>query len=221
MVRASAMMGENGPSATADWLTIEPDCPRGRAVLALPADGAEEALGAQGAALHVIAAPALAKSPASGAPLVGLNLILSRPPSPDEDTLAPLVTGGVVALSLTVMPTADELRRASAAARTGTAVPIFVRRAHWRVINTETGEELADAMIEGNGGNVALSLTVTREIALSLLAALAGNDTGLTTHCEVTFRAVGGRKHHEASLRDLIERTVDRRQSWLLHTRQA
>lgn len=204
MVRASAMIGENGPSATAEWLTMIPDSPRGRASLVLPAaDGArsEEAPGAQRAALHVIAAPALAKSPTSGAPLVGLTIILSRPPRPDEDSLAPLVTGGVVALSLTVRPTADELRRASAVARTGTAVPIFVRRAHWKLIDTATGEEFADAAIAGNSGDVALSLTVTREVALSLLAALAGNDTGLTAHCDVTFRAVGGREQHEASLR--------------------
>ncbi|MBL8529393.1 MAG: hypothetical protein JNL68_17045 [Burkholderiales bacterium] len=215
------MTRRSGPSAKADWLKIAPDRPAGRALWALPDTDASRVL-AQGdvtrvsapqrLALHVIGAPSLSLAPASGAPLVGLTLLLSRLPDAGEESLLPLVTGGVFALSLTTFPTKDDLNRVIAYVRrddlswgsAGTATPIFVRRAKWALVDGETGAVFAESVVEGNG-TVALSQTLAHELALSLLSTLRGGECGHLARCEVAFRAVDGATYQERSVRDLVD----------------
>jgi hypothetical protein len=98
MVRPFEITGQSGPSATADWLEIEPHTAGGRKLVALPGAGGARGgapVGPPSAAFHVVAAPALGRAPTSGDPLVGLTLVLSRRPEVEDDSLEPFVTGGV------------------------------------------------------------------------------------------------------------------------------
>ena len=185
------MAGQTGPSASARWLAVAGDRPGGRPLQVLPAarsDAADRSGPARSDA-YAVATPALAQAPGSGAPLVGLTLILRRPPELDDQALEPLVTGGILALSLTVAPTAEELKRAGAAVGAADVVPLFVRSARWTLID-ETGEPFAEQPVASDGAAVAFSQTVTREVALSMLAALRGGESALAARCEATFRSV-------------------------------
>lgn len=172
----------SGPRAGGTWSRAESVHSDGRAVMALSAPDALSST------VHVVATPGLG-SPGPNALNFTLTLILSRPPSLDDIGIEPLVTGGVLAMSLQVTPTQEELRRAAEISGAGTAVALFVHEARWKIVDTVTGECCAEAAVMGNGGAVALSRAVDRDRALSALAALRGGDCHLEASCEIVYRA--------------------------------
>lgn len=174
-----------GPSADALWSTIDPDRPSGRTLMTLPAAG-DETKASRGV-IHVAAAPALATL-GRGAPRLSLTLILTRPPTLDDEGLEPLVSGGVLALGLNIMPGQAELRRAADACQAKTAVPLFVREARWSLIDKASGEAFAEATVTG-GGTAALSRAIGRDFALAALAALRGGSDRILVRCDVSYRA--------------------------------
>jgi hypothetical protein len=183
MLRDPVIVNQGGPSASADWVKL--DGPSGaRSLHVLPgssADGREEVL-------YLIADPGLAGAQGSGRPKLGLTLIVERAPALDDPGLLALLTGGVLSLDLTVAPTGSEIQRA--AAQTGKDVrPLFIRKARWSLSNEASGEPIAEVELAGNGGSAAISQTVTKEVALAVLAALRGDRSDLNICCEAEFRA--------------------------------
>jgi hypothetical protein len=106
-----------------------------------------------------------------------------------------------LALTLTVTPTNEDLRRVSEEANGGSAAPIFVRRASWTIVDTARDDVVAESVVSGNGV-VALSQTVSRDVALSLLAALRGDESSLVARSEIAFRAAGGGTAHQEPVAD-------------------
>ena len=186
MFRDSLTANQGGPSATADWQLFEQGPSGGRALQALPGTGAEDSRGGGGEILYLSAAPGLSRAPGSGRPQLGLTLIVERAPALDDHLLS-LVTGGVLSIELTIAPTGEELGRV--AGQTGKEVrPLFIRKADWTFSDNSSDEAFATAEVYGNGGSAAISQTVSRDVALSVLAALRGEESGILVACEAEFR---------------------------------
>jgi hypothetical protein len=183
---------ESGPSASADWRSVDPESGRGRRLRALPGEGSWRPRSSSADKLYVIADPGVARAPGSGLPQVGLTLILERAPRIGDKGLDALVTGGVLSASLTITPTADEVQRV-ASATGASAVPLFVRSASWTLRDAKGDKAFAKADVQGNGGAASFSQTVTREVALAALAALRGAESRIEVRCEAEFRALPGK----------------------------
>ncbi len=183
---------EAGPSASADWRSVDPESGRGRRLRALPGEVSSRAGSSSADKLYVIADPGLARAPGSGLPQVGLTLILERDPWIGDQGLEALVTGGVLSASLTITPTVEETQRV-ASATGASAVPLFVRSASWTLRDAETDKAFAKADVQGNGGAASFSQTVTREVALAALGALRGAESRIEVRCEAEFRALPGK----------------------------
>ncbi|MET0406118.1 MAG: hypothetical protein ABW123_27115 [Cystobacter sp.] len=153
---------------------------------ALPDAGNETSSGPP--LFHVVAAPRVVRALDGQAPLFSLTLLLSRPPRPGEDSILALVTGGVCAMTLSVLPSVEELARAEDASRA--LQPLFPRRTTWTLRRAEAPEPLAGFTSEGASGRGALSLSLDREDALAVLASVRGEDTSIRLECELAFRAV-------------------------------
>jgi hypothetical protein len=194
MSRPGARPAESGPSADAEWITLDQEVQSGRALYALPEasaseDTSDESWPRGSEKLFVVAAPGVSKLPSSAAPQLSLTLILKRAPSLDDHSFDALVTGGVLAMGLTITPSAEELREAESA--TGACVaPLFVRTANWALCGGEDQEAFAEAQVTGNGGAVAFSQTINRKVALDVLAALRGGESDVEVRCDAEFRAV-------------------------------
>ena len=195
MLRAPSLIQE-GPSANADWqsFAVGSSGRRLRGIAGARAD-MPDGLG-DGRFLFLIAEPGLAHE--ADRARVGLTLIVDHVPSLDEEqALEPRVTGGVLSLDLDAIPGSAEL--AQVAADTGLdARAIFVRRARWSLIDEESGTSIADAEVHGNS-SAGISQSLDRHAALSVLAALRGESSGIVVKCEAEFRAAAGDTTSRAS----------------------
>lgn len=192
------MAASRGPAAGVDWIEIPGRDPEDRVLYALPdaatpVDQADDWAADGGGPrvlprLHVVGAPELMVAPSSDAPMFGLTLMLERQPRVEELSLVPLITGGVVALTVSIIPSDAELEAASAGGRE--SARLFPRRTRWMVRHEDDGPPLAEADADGAGGVAALSTTISRADALAILGAVNGDASDLRVTCEVTFRAV-------------------------------
>jgi len=134
---------------------------------------------------YVVAVPArplLAKDSA-GRPKLSLTLVLSKQPSVDEPSIAPLVTQGTIALTATLaLPdSANQL----AAEANKPVQPLFARAAGFSL--RFQGAELQRTEAFGPGATAALSTMLDRDAALSVLSAIQDASSGLSLECDINY----------------------------------
>jgi hypothetical protein len=176
-----------GPAATAEW--VRPARPGNRPPLHALPDITNTTPGIR-PVFHVLSAPYIASGPTGGGPLFSLTLLLARQPQPGEDSILPLITGGVCALTLSITPPPDDLA-ALAAGGGGAYRAIFPRRLRYALRSGDPPTPLAEVSEEGASGRGALTCTLDRASALATLAVLRGDEGGLVVECAIGFRAIG------------------------------
>ena len=114
--------------------------------------------------------------------------MLSRTPQPDEDSIHPLIDGGVLSCTLTLA--APEGVR-TAAERSGLQ-PVFAQPASFSI--TDGARTLASAEAMGSGASAALSLPLDRDQVLDVLSAIDGSPSRLSVRAEVVYRGSEARR---------------------------
>lgn len=110
----------------------------------------------------------LALDPA-GAPKLSVTILLDRRPASGETSIEPLISRATFAFTAMI------------------EAPHFARRADFRLCDGEIDIQHVSAL--GEQPAAALSQTFDRERALRLLAALRGEESRISVHCDVEYRA--------------------------------
>lgn len=183
----------SGPSATAAWIDREVAGIGGPAVTVgiLPdaSNQQREAAGAPGAFHTLLRRPALWRD-GSGVPVLSLTLLLSRAPSPGDETVAPLVEQGILAFDVRLSAPPDAQSALGAPYQDCRA--IFGRTGAIDLIWTEAGGErpVNAASPSGIVLRAGLSARLTRAQTLDVLSALAGGESAFRVRGRVEFRAI-------------------------------
>ncbi len=134
---------------------------------------------------HVVAVPArpLLAQDAMGRPKLSLTLVLSKRPSVDEPSIAPLVTQGMIAFTATLaLPDATNQLEEEAHKP---VQALFARSADFSL--RYKGAELQHSEAFGPGATAALSVMLERDAALSVLQAIRDTSTELSLECKVNY----------------------------------
>jgi hypothetical protein len=134
---------------------------------------------------HVVAVPArpLLARDERGRPKMSLTLVLSKRPSVDEPSITPLVTQGTLAFTATLALPNAATQLAEEAHKP--VQPLFARAAEFSL--RYEGAELQRSAGFGPGATAALSVTLDREAALSVLTAIRDASSGLSLECDVDY----------------------------------
>lgn len=135
--------------------------------------------------------PVLAAN-AAGAPVLSLTLVLSRQPSPDEDSIDALVQSGVITFDVTLASPRAALKKLSCEAQVDYR-PLFTREARFSLLSAiSNAETLAVADTAGTDPRVGLSANLSGDDARSVLAALNGYTSDLRVTVALRYPAAGG-----------------------------
>lgn len=173
----------SGPSGIADWerSTVQAGAGPRVGLLIIP-DAASPGL-----SYYLPEIPSLVRD-ADGRPSFSLTLLLGRAPEPGEEAIEELVRQGLASFDVTLAVPAgveEELSRQ----RETLYRPLFARDAVFTL--ERAGAPLPGARVTASGtdARAALSLSLEREDALAVLAALDSAPSGLTLRARVRFRA--------------------------------
>jgi len=149
-----------------------------------------DAWGAEGEPVaHLLpAAPALHATRAG--PGASLVVVLSRPPTPDEESVHPLVESASLALDLTLE--IDEVTLARASRYLGRpGRPLLATSTDWTLWSAGApgGKPLAGAVSPGAARGARLVAVLDRANALAALSAFRGERSGLSVRARVSYRA--------------------------------
>ena len=140
----------------------------------------------RGDADHLVAVPArpLLAHDVSGRPKLSLTLMLSRRPAVDSPSIEPLITQGLLAFTVTLALPEETLRPLEEQAQERIQ-PLFARAATFSLAYDDRVLQQVDA--SGPGATAAFSITLTRDAALSTLAALRNKTSKMTLDCHVEY----------------------------------
>ena len=137
--------------------------------------------------------PQLARK-ADDRPIFSLTLILSRQPSPDDDSIYTLVEHGILTFELTLAVRSQLLAELPPSAQ---YQPLFAREVVFTLDRAtlearddvvQTDPPIASLSATGAGARAAFSLNLDRSTALAVLAALDGQASNLNLLAKVTYR---------------------------------
>ena len=158
---------------------------------------------------HLVAVPArpLLAHDASGRPKLSLTLMLSRRPAVDSPLIEPLITQGLLAFTVTLALPEDALRPLEEQAKERIQ-PLFARAAAFNLAFDDRVLQQVDA--SGPGATASFSVTLSREAALSTLAALRNKPNKMTIDCQVEY-SLDDRPRHlrlQGSYQDIYEHLI-------------
>lgn len=132
---------------------------------------------------RVVAVPArpLLARDAAGRPKLSLTLVLSQCPSVDATSVAPLVTQGTLAFTVTLALPDAALTLSEETARP--VQPLFARSARFSLRLADT--ELQETRAFGPGATAAFSAMLDRAAALEAVSAIGGASSRLQLVCEI------------------------------------
>ncbi|HYP42354.1 MAG TPA: hypothetical protein VEX13_18520 [Chloroflexia bacterium] len=190
-----------GPSGQAEWEERRLESEGGgmgavNTILVLPDASNKSASAKLGTYYYLPHAP-LVKRDVAGSPVFSLTLVLSRNPRPDEDTVYPLISQGILNIGLTLDLNIEHQALAGSEGRnTPNAIykPLFVREAIFALLRKGDGDQpitLSTNETPVSGSDGMLVANLDRSDTLAVLSALDGQATSLTLSATTAYRVAG------------------------------
>ena len=177
------MTQPSGPSAASPWAArpADPASPDTSGTVLTVPDAADAGL------LYHLPDHLAVACGADRVPVLSLTVLLDGVPDPVQPDIGAHVTGGSLALDVTLagpapLPAAGERELR----------PLFARSVDVDLV-ADDGRVLASGAGSGAGARVALAATLGRDDVLAVLGALDGRPSGLALHARIAYRAVGAR----------------------------